>query len=76
MLKLNNLYKIKHNTLDRYVIYDSQNDVLVQYDFDILKVRYNLGVLNEHEKKNGREMVYKYCKIENCEIENYIRRGY
>jgi hypothetical protein len=37
MINLNNLYKMKHNTLDRYVIYDSQNDVLVQYDFDILK---------------------------------------
>lgn len=63
MINLNNLYKMKHNTLDRYVIYNSQNMVLVQYDFDILKVKYNLGVLNEHEKKNGRKWFISVAKL-------------
>ena len=76
MLKLTNPYNIKHNTLDKFVIYESERNIVVQYDFDVLKVIYNRDILNEHEKRNGRNPVYKCCRVENCEIENYIRRNY
>lgn len=76
MLKLINLYKVKHNSLDKFVIYESETNVLVQYDFDVLRVRYNREILNEHEKRNGRNPVYKWCGLEKCEIEGYIKNYY
>jgi len=76
MLKLTNPYNVKHWTLDKFVIYNSETNIVVQYDFDVLKVRYNMEILNEHEKRNGRNPVYKSCRVENCEIENYIKSNY
>ncbi len=76
MLKLINIYKVKHNPLDKFVIYNSETNVVLQYDFDVLRVRYNREILNEHEKRNGRNPVYKWCRLENCEIEGYIKNYY
>lgn len=76
MLKLTNPNNIKHCILDKFIIYNSETNILVQYDFSVSQNEHNIKILNDHEKRNGRNGVYKSCRIENCEIENYIKRNH
>lgn len=69
MIILFNPYKAKKRDLDKFVIYDSFSNNVVQFDFNEEIAQRNVRVLNDHEVNNGRKRSYTYASLERVNID-------
>lgn len=69
MIILFNPYKAKKRDLDKFVIYDSFSNDVVQFDISEEIAQRNVRVLNDHEVKNGLKRSYTYASLERTSID-------
>lgn len=69
MIILFNPHKTKKRDLDKFVIYDSFSNDVVQFDISEEIAQRNVRVLNDHEVKNGRKRSYTYISLERTSID-------